>query len=376
MRRETTFLTGVGLLLGSIGVGAWRAYQLQQVLEALRYQYVQHGKSNLLLPVWASIVCSGLLVLFAVPLGLKLYLAWMGIHISEEEKAPGAAGIRAWLSPANVIFAGLTAGCAAWGYGCQFFGVLLLLIGALLIQPLIGSMKAAQPLSQPQPSPTLAPEREKVLSMLEAGKITAEESAELLNALGATQSAASADKPAPISSQQRLALLGAGLVLVGFFLPWFSINLGKEVEQVMQGLQGALSNFPGIHLPQNIPGLGGFPAGSGNAPVRLSTPTIQIRGGDVDHGLGWLVLVLGLGTAVLPIAAKQLEPSLRRTISLVALGACAIILLYLIVDNFRIINAGAPIALVGIVIELLSLVVKPAVAANPPLFGPEKAGAA
>lgn len=329
VRLETAFLTAVATALAAAGTMAWRAYQFDQL-------HLQPQNESALL----IFGCTALLIIFGVPLGIKLYRAWTGIQVSPEEKSPGAIGVRAWLTPGNLIVSAIVAGCAAGAYDYPFFGVFALLVGCLLIQPLINTASVPAPAPLPSPASPLTAEREKVLSLLEGGKITAEESADLLNALGSTSHAA---KPsAPVSRQQRMALIGAGLVLLGFFLPWFSYNPGKEIGRMTGQMQGMAQGFmpEGMSMP-NMPA--------------IATQTMNISGGDIGKGLGWLVLLLGLGVAALPHVATTMDTATRRMISFISLGIGGIILLWLVTQNLRFLNVGVVLALAGYAVEFLGL---------------------
>jgi hypothetical protein len=326
MRRRLSFLTAAATALGVGVTVAWRAYQFHR-----QHLGSRDDESQML-----ALACSISLITFAVPLGIKLYRAWTGIQISPEEQAPGKIGVRAWLTPGNLIVSAFVAGSAAGAHDYQFFGFYALLIGCLLIQPLINttSVPAAAPPSAPEPA--LTAEREKVLSLLENGRITAEESADLLNALGSTSQIGM--PTAPVSRQQRMVLMGAGLVLLGFFLPWFSVNPRAEIGRMVEQMHGG---FPGI------PEMTGMP--------EFATQVVHVSGGDIHRGLGWLVLLLGLGVAALPHVATTMDAATRRMISFMALGIGGIVLLWLVSQNLRLINIGVVLAIAGYAIEFLGL---------------------
>ncbi len=328
LNKERSFLTAVALVIVASATFAWRAYQCEHQNLGL------HDAKDLLI-----LATTALLVLFTVPLGIKLYRAWTGIQISAEEQAPGADGVRAWLSPGNLIVSALVAGCAAASYDYQFIGVFTLIVGCLLIQPLINTAGASTP--TPAPESTRSNERERILSLLESGRITVEESSDLLTALGNT--APSADVPAPMSRQRRLALIGAGLVLLGFFLPWFSVNPGKELGRMTGQMQEAIDGLRGMEAMPD------FQMKVGN---QMKTPTLHITGGDVEKGLGWLVLLLGLGNVALP-CVSPMDAATQRLISNIALGIGGLVLFWLISQNLRFINIGAMITLAGYAMEFL-----------------------
>ena len=286
------------------------------------------------------------LLLAGIPLVSKLYLAWIGGNLSEQEKAPGAAGIRAWLGPVNLILAVIVSISAAVGFGYPLLGILALTVAALLAYPVLMTV------SQPEPSPVrsepgenLTSEREKVLALLEAGKITAEESAELLNALGTTVRAPERQQT-PLPPSQRTTLIGAAMVLIGFFLPWFSINLGQEVQRLAGDVQQQISQaVPG--MPQIMPGL--------VSQWSSNTGSIEVAGGDIKHGLGWIILLASIGTAVLPLVAQHLDAQTQRLVTLIVQGAGTLLLVYLLGSSPRWINIGIVLAAAGYAVQWAAL---------------------
>ena len=81
--------------------------------------------------------------------------------------------------------------------------------------------------------------------------------------------------------------------------------------------------------------------------------TFRIGGGDVAHGLGWWILLLGIGAAVLPFFATNLDSQLQKKAIMAALGIGAVILLYLFTNNLRYISIGVLFVLAGYVLELV-----------------------
>lgn len=70
-------------------------------------------------------------------------------------------------------------------------------------------------------------ERDRILKMVEEGKISTVESSELLDALGRSTAMRGEEK---FSRQDFVILLGSALVVLGFFLPW--TYLGNRMYQV------------------------------------------------------------------------------------------------------------------------------------------------
>jgi hypothetical protein len=172
--------------------------------------------------------------------------------------------------------------------------------------------------------------------MLEEGKITAEESAELLNALGQTVQRA-AEPPATSTRGSRLLFLGMALVVVGFFLlPWFvNDHFGRHAPTAARWSDGGslLSQYSTL---------------TGNW-------SRHIHAADVPYGLGWLILLLSIGAAALP-RLTVFDRQSQRTLMLLALGVGALILLYLITRNLGYVSIGLLLALVGYVVEFLGFV--------------------
>ena len=294
------------------------------------------------------ICCAVLLPLLAVPFVIRLYRKWIGGHLTEAEKLPGIDGVRAWLGVGNVICAGLIPLCI-WGvFGISPVPMLALTFGLLLAYPLLTTIShPAQP-APAAPSEDLSAEREKVLQLLETGKISAADSAELLNAL--THSAPLPPKPAgEINPQRKLVLIGAALLLLGFFLPWFTINPGAMVNEMTAELQQNMRQNMNQMMPGNV-----LP-GNMMPQVNLSVPTgtVQVHAGDVAHGLGWWILALGIAAAVLPFFATTLEASMQKKIILAALGVGVILLIYLLSDTFKYVSFGVLLALAGYALEVV-----------------------
>jgi hypothetical protein len=288
------------------------------------------GRDILMTRVFSFSAFVVLLIAFSV----RLYGKWLDGKLTEAEKTPGTVGLRAWLSPANLAVVGLLAFTGWLSLNIVPGLFIVLLVGALAAWPLLNT---EQPPAVSPSRDTLSPEREKVIAMLEAGKITAEESTELLNALGAS-APARASVRAPLTASSRLVLIGATLVLVGFFLPWFSFSPAGELSRIMGDFRS--SGFPVPEMPAV-----GSPA----------EHVIQVFGGNVANGLGWAVLVLALVTALLPHLSHATEPATQRTVRLLALGAGTILVIYLATQSLRAVAFGLCITIAGYALEWVGL---------------------
>ena len=221
-------------------------------------------------------------------------------------------------------------------------GLVLSLVGLLLLR-----RRALNPLSQP-PTPvdpgmdTLVPERERILKMLDDGKITAQESADLLNALGHAASACPI-RPAPaVRTHHRLALVGGALLLIGFFLPWFSVlNIGNELSRRMGSMQQSMGLSFGM---PNDPGL------------KPEYRHDQYRGRrHRTWHWGWIILLLGLAAAVLPYGRHQSGSPRPVAVTVAVLSLGVIILLYLLSDSLRFASVGILLVLAGYALQFIGI---------------------
>jgi hypothetical protein len=284
---------------------------------------------------------AGEIILFSMavfPFVVRLFRKWIGGHLTDAEKLPGMDGVRAWLSVGNLICAILIPICAWQVFQVSLPAMFALTFGLLLAYPVFNLVSAT-----PSPAPTLPPEdlsneREKVLQLLETGKINADESAELLNALG--QSVPQRPPPAAereLSPQRKIVLLGAALLLLGFFLPWFKINLGQAMNETM----GQLQQMVGGAMPQM------------NFGQQNNNLVQVVQAGNIPNGLGWWILALGISAAVLPFFATNLKPQLQKKVILAALAVGAFLLVYLLSDALRYISIGIILALAGYSLEVV-----------------------
>jgi hypothetical protein len=294
---------------------------------------VNHGD------IFHTQVPAGASYVFLTAFALRLWGRWIGEKATPEERQPGQPGVRAWFCASNVIV-GVFIAVTIWlGFD----------IPLLLSSVVIGALLAAYPLLQMEsPAPGNRPavphvtedhsaEREKILAMLEAGKLTPEESAELLQAL--REPSPPAAHQVPLTGGQRLMLIGAALVAVGFFLPWLVVNPGKEAGRMMNQMQSSMrSTFQG---DMSISGGMDFPG------MQLTTANVSISGGDIPRGLGWATLLLALAAAALPYVATRLDAATTRTVRLLCLGLGSFILLYVLTQNVRFVSIGLILAIGG-----------------------------
>jgi hypothetical protein len=280
-----------------------------------------------------SVLFAGLLVVFAVPFAVRLYMKWAGKFIQEREKALGADGVRAWLSWQHVLLAVTIAICAWQGFWLSVFGMLALTIGLLIAYPVLRTLFAADqyPQATTIPSADLSDERQRVLKLLEAGRITAEEGSELLHALGET-TRPEPPMPKPMTTGRKLLLVGAMLVIVGFFLPWYSINISQGMAQAGQ-LMSDYSN----QMSRNM---GSPPMPSGAMPMPQMAMTsggvggiVRVAGGDVAHGLGWIVLLLGVLAAAITFVKLDVSKQTQKILMVGPVMAGAFILVYLLTNG-------------------------------------------
>ena len=83
---------------------------------------------------------------------------------------------------------------------------------------------------------------------------------------------------------------------------------------------------------------------------------VKILGGDVPHGLGWIVLLLGIAVATLPYLASNLDSQTQRKAKLIGLGIGGLILMYLLTDNIRFVSIGFIMGLVGYALQFIGTI--------------------
>ena len=303
-----------------------------------------------------DIIAGGCCIVLLVALVLRLWGRWIGGKSTPAEFQPGMQGIRGWFGGANV-FVGTSIVITAWlGFSMSpvFSAIWVSLVFAA--QPLLlsnrldkGKAYATPPATQAE---DLSPEREKIVSMLENGKLNAEEAAELLQALRSTAPGAGAPIRPVLTPGQRLMLIGAAIVTVGFFLPWFVFNPGQEINQMIGSLhvpqislqQHATASSRAL-LPEISPDLLAQP--------QISTGAVYVSGGDIGHGMGWAALFLVLGSALLPYLSANLDETATRALRMLTLGVGCLIMLYLVTQNLRHVYVGSAVALLGYVVAVL-----------------------
>ena len=159
----------------------------------------------------------------------------------------------------------------------------------------------------------------------------------------------------PLSSAQRVMLIGSALVLLGFFLPWLVIDPGRELGRAFSQLQSTMSPMmPNGFPPNNF--MGNLTASGEQLPGKM---ILHISGADIPHGLGWAVLILGLAAGLVPYAGRGMDAATQHAVRLGALAVGSFILLYLLSDSVRFISFGFVIAIAGYVLEWIGLLRQP-----------------
>lgn len=246
LERGYAAMVWIGSLIVAGATTAYRIEQMEGILRSAR------GRQEV---DYIIMLASGfLLVPTAALLGGKLYHRWIGGRVTPEEKAPGADGVRAWLRGGNLIVAALIPLFAWLGYGWSFPVLLLVTVGSLLAYPLLNFSSGAPAAAPEAPKQAaVSPERERILKMVEEGKITAADSATLLASLGVAQQADA--QGAAMTPARKLVCAGAALVVLGFFLPWFSFNAADEVKRGV--------NQAAVQFGQLFPDMSGSLPGGG-----------------------------------------------------------------------------------------------------------------
>ena len=281
------------------------------------------------------------LILFAVPFALRLHSKWLGGKATAAEMEGGAVGVRAWLSALNCAVAIVVAVMAWLTFDISLVSLLMLSFALLLAFPVIHGLPASEAVADPL-TDAGGVEREKVLAMLESGHITAEESAELLNALAVSRPSG-VSPTEPLTPAGRMMIMGGCLVLVGFLFPWFSISPAQEMGRALHGMRDLM----GGNLPIELTGL--------DLQQQSSGFRISVIGAEVQHGWGWMVLACAMTSALLPFFAKSLDQATLRLLRLLALGVGTVVLLSVVGTGIRWISFGLVAVLAGYAVEWLGL---------------------
>jgi hypothetical protein len=279
---------------------------------------------------WVLMVMTGLGLL------AKVYRAWILDVATPAEREPNSTGIRAWLSVGNLVFCALFVASAYLARGWNPVATLAAVIGLLLAYPLVNCVLKGGELPMKNDSEELAEERRLVLAMVEAGKISGEDGAELIGALGQSRVTAS-DKGLSLSGNRRVMMLGAALVAVGFCLPWFTINIGAEARDMMNGFQ------------QAMPGWNGAMAA---LPTVQSSPVVSVSGGDIQHGLGWIILALAAVVSLMPLVwvPRRENRDQHRAAALGGMIGGTVLVMYLAAGAYRSIDIGMVLVVAGYVV--------------------------
>lgn len=340
-RRHLAFI----LLLTSLGASVlYGTFGVKWMWIAVHDTY--YRKAHAVATLEFNSICGFLFFIFAVPFAAQLYLKWFKGALTDRERLPGAAGMAAWLSPSNLILALVIALTARYGSidFLPFWPTLIVLLVILAAYPAWKTIQQVPPEAVAQPAP-LTDERERVLRLIEEGKITPEDSVELLNALAESARAERLPARPPLGPMQKMKLLGAALLLVGFFLPWLSIDLVKVAQEISRQFpQGGAVLQHQLEFFQGLPGFAGVTAQSAALTPRA---TLRISGGDLQHGLGWIILLLGVAAAALPWLAPGMDPVISKRVVLVALAAGGFILLYVLLRSLRFASYGIVLTLAG-----------------------------
>lgn len=161
-------------------------------------------------------------------------------------------------------------------------------------------------------------ERKRILEMVEAGKMSSEEGTELLNAMGRSSALRGQEK---FSRADIVMLVGAALVILGFFLPWMYVNWTKQ-------------------MPGSFPQVSGYQAGSHVGAI------------------GWAVLIMAILSAVPVFVTPKdfLYKISMLQIFLILIGL--VLVISVLVRAGHNLGAGLIICVAGFVIELCASAAK------------------
>jgi hypothetical protein len=91
---------------------------------------------------------------------------------------------------------------------------------------------------------------------------------------------------------------------------------------------------------------------SGMYPPTVTTPTVTYNGGSLSYGLGWLILFLATGAAIIQTVQVPIRAATQRLASGTALALCGFLLLYVLTSNVRFVSVGLVLTFAGYLLEL------------------------
>ena len=204
-------------------------------------------------------------------------------------------------------------------------------------------------MNEVQANDALSMDRERVLALLEAGRLDADEAGELLSAL----SESPADRPKRLTVGRAMLWMGAAVVLASFPTTWLNVDLAAEMNRMMESLPQVPD---GAGLPDGVTYNTTF-RGIG-LPALQSGKPFEVRGADVPNGLGWTILLLVLLAATAPLAGRHVDRRDLATASLLALLAACAVGVYILGEYFRYCAVGFVLTLTGCVGSLVGALVE------------------
>jgi hypothetical protein len=155
----------------------------------------------------------------------------------------------------------------------------------------------------------------KICMMLEENKINSDEATKLLNAL--FQNSPHRQKDAgKWSPHRKLILLGASIVLIGIFLPWW------ETDRNVFGSRSMVSTY----------------------------------GLDLIQGVGGYILLISLALAILPYLNLKMDQRALQILSLFAAGFGSLLLLNILFTFFLNVSIGIPVVMLGYALQIVGLI--------------------
>jgi len=258
--------------------------------------------------------------MFGLGIVVKCFRAVALGRMTEDERAVGMRGVWAWVNWKSLLpLLGFALGMN-FALNWVLWWMTWVLLAMLLAYPLVNTALHGKPAAGGEEDvEDMTEERNRVLTLVETGKISGEDAAELIAALGQSRAT---EESGRMSVGRKVMLLGGLLLLVGLCLPWFKVEIN----------------------------LGGTAAGGIHSPVQTWAPYAQtgmqmpemsgmdiwfrmiVRAGDLEAKLGWIIVGLGMSVAALPLvwAVDARSRRIHRGISVAAMGVGSVLLLYVV----------------------------------------------
>jgi tryptophan-rich sensory protein len=89
---------------------------------------------------------------------------------------------------------------------------------------------------------------------------------------------------------------------------------------------------------------------------QFNTPALSVKGPDVQHGLGWVVLLAAIAASGLPYFVPEMNFKKQHLVAGLGLGLGLLVMFSLLTQNLRFASFGILLCLAGYAISILGAI--------------------